>query len=129
MISVDVSVLDDYQVFYHLVAGVQRFVQKAVHNLNNLLAQVLESIELGELDLSHDPPQFLIHKLNTLERRRFKSLDLLLGQNFKGNFGDEKVRPQRAGVADGCFQVFICETVKGVYFQEGFVENLIENVI
>ena len=60
MICVNVGILYDYQVLYHLIAGLQGFVQQAVHNIDDLLSEVLKPIKLRELNFCDYPSQFFI---------------------------------------------------------------------
>ena len=92
MVRVDVSVLDFYQVFYHRIRWQQLLIKQAVHYFNDFLSQILKPHKLWHLNLSHNPSQLLVDKLNALQGRRFKSQNLLLRQNLESNFRHKEVR-------------------------------------
>ena len=95
MVSVDVRVLDSNKIPNHCVGRSELLRQEIVHALNNLLAQVLETLELMHFNFDDHPSQLFVNKLNTLQRRRLESVDLLLRKNLEGDFWHEKVGPER----------------------------------
>jgi len=130
MVSVDVRVLDSDKVPNHCVGGSQFFRQKFVHALDNLLAQVLEALQLVHLNFDNHSSQLFVDKLDALQRGRLQPVDLLLRKDFECDFGDEKVRPERGGVPDGRLYVVVGQGVERVNVADScrvvFVKDVIE---
>ena len=78
MVSVDIAILKEDEVFDHLVCWFEALIKQGHHFIINSLSENLEPLKFRHLDLHNDSSQLFKDKLNTLQAWRFQSFDLLL---------------------------------------------------
>ena len=103
--------------------------EQGVHDLHDLLPQVLEACQLMHLDLHDDASELLIDQLDALEGGRLQSIDLLLREDLEGDFRHEKIGSQRASIANSSLYVVVCQRVKRVDVADRLRVVLVEDVV
>lgn len=69
MVSVDMCVLNLDQVHDHLCGGSEALVEDALHDIADLVLQLLIPVQLRQVNLVNDVSQFLIHFMGAVKRR------------------------------------------------------------
>jgi hypothetical protein len=129
MVGVDVSVLDLDQVHDHLSGGSEALVEDALHDIADLVLQLLIPVQLRQVYLVHDVSQLLIHLMSAVQRGIQQSRYLLSHQDFEGNLGDEETGTESLGILDGCLDVLVGEMLERVDAVDGFDEDLMEDEV
>ena len=80
-------------------------------------------------DLYDNASQLLVDQLHALEGRRLQTIDLLLGEDLEGHFGDEKVWPKRACISYRSLNVVICQGIERVNVADRLRVVLVEDVV
>ena len=115
MVSIDIRVLNFYQVLNHSVSWHQIFIKELHHGVINLSSEVLESHKLRHVNLHHDPPEFLEDQLDALKTRGLEPFDLLLAKDFKGYFRNKQIWLKARSIPNGCLYVFIRQSIERIY--------------
>lgn len=129
VIGVYIGVLDLDQVPHHCVRRSEHLRQQVVHALDDFLSEVLEAGEFVHFDIHDDPSQLFVDHLHALQRWRLQPVDLLLGQDFEGDFGHEKIWPQGGSISDCCLDVVVGQGIEWVNVADCCRVVLVENVV
>ena len=68
MVSVDMCILNLDQVHDHLCGRSEALVKDALHDIADLVLQLLIPVQLRQVNFVHDVSQFLVHFMGTVER-------------------------------------------------------------
>lgn len=107
VVRVDVGILDDHEILNHGVSGLETVGQECKHHFVDLLAEVLEPVELWHFYLNYNLSELLKDKLDALKTWVLKALNLLLTEKLKGDLWHKEIWSKTARIPDGCLNISV----------------------